>query len=206
VEPPHTYLRSTSAPVVHHADYLDHRADHALCGAHLESPVTLLHLGADPVCPECESRLVHYHLQWWREQALTATAELEKLRAKYGEAPAPGPAEPAHDEPEPTTLLGRAQRELTDLCRQFEGAIPFYRLKSAMQAFSDGLGSDERVLLAEEIGAHGSLIRWSTAELEARGHQVSNSPVQEEVATMWETWHHDSYAAPKKSKKRFGRR
>jgi hypothetical protein len=36
---------------------------------------------------------------------------------------------------------------------------PYWRLKNTMQAFSDKLSSDERVLLAQEIGAEGSLIR-----------------------------------------------
>jgi hypothetical protein len=50
-----------------------------------------------------------------------------------------------------------------------------------MQAFSDKLNSDERVLLAHEIGADGSLIRWCTTEIEGLGWQVTNNPVRAEV-------------------------
>ena len=50
------------------------------------------------------------------------------------------------------------------------------RLKNAMQEFSDKLDTDERVLLAQEIGGDGTLIRWSTTEVEALGWQVTNNP------------------------------
>jgi hypothetical protein len=74
-----------------------------------------------------------------------------------------------------------------------------------MQAFSDRLESDERVLLAQEIGADGSLIRWSTTQVEILGLHVANNPVREETEAMWEDWVQDSYQAPKKAKRRFGR-
>ena len=62
-----------------------------------------------------------------------------------------GPTEePA--ETEPTTLLDHARRELATLCREFDEAVPYFRLKNTMQAFSDRLESDQRVLLAQEIG------------------------------------------------------
>ena len=37
------------------------------------------------MCPGCEAQLVVYHLEWWREKAQVATAELEELRVKYRE-------------------------------------------------------------------------------------------------------------------------
>jgi hypothetical protein len=207
VEPPHTYIREASASVAHHADYLDRRDDHALCGAAIVVATTLTQ--ADAVCPECEEKLIQYHLAWWRETALAATAEVEALRAKYGE-----PAQPtsqvdattaAPEETEPTTLLDHARRELTKLCREFDDAVPYFRLKNAMQAFSDGLESDQRVLLAQEIGGDGTLIRWSTTEVEALGWHVSNSPVRGESEATWDAWIQDSYQAPKPTKRRFGR-
>jgi len=215
VEPPHTYLRAPSGSLVHHADYLDRRSDHALCGLRVETPTTLPHPGSgDAVCPDCEAKLVYYHLHWWREQAETAIAELQRLRAKYGEeapaAPEPVPAEAATSDYDPTTLLGRAQRELDELCRQFAGEVPYFRLKNAMQAFSDSLDTLERAQLAQEIGADGSLIRWATGRVQARGWRVTNSPVHTEAEEMWEAWHHESYAVSSPSRKtskwRFGRR
>jgi hypothetical protein len=215
VEPPHSYVREPSASVVHHADYLVRREDHALCGATLENAITLPQAGgADSICPDCEAKLVHYYLKWWREKALAAAAELEALRAKYGEPAEPGPARPEHEQaepsdasasPEPATLLDHARRELTELCSQFDGDVPYIRVKNAMQAFSDRLESDERVLLAQQIGGDGTLIRWSTTEVEALGWHVSNSPVQGDSEAMWDAWVQDPYPAPKKSKRRFGR-
>lgn len=206
VEPPHTYIREASASVAHHADYLDRRENHALCGAAIEVAATLTE--ADEICPDCEAELVRYHLEWWREKALTATAEVEALRAKYGE-PAETPvavdAPAVEVEKEPTTLLDHARRELTRLCREFDEAVPYFRLKNAMQAFSDGLESDQRVLLAQEIGGDGTLIRWSTTEVEALGWHVSNSPVQGDTEATWDAWIQDSYQPPKTTKRRFGR-
>ncbi|MGZ8749005.1 MAG: hypothetical protein ACXWZ2_18885 [Mycobacterium sp.] len=117
---------------------------------------TLTQVGsADAICPDCEEKLVPYHLEWWREKALAATVELETLRAKHpelAEFPAQVEREPddSTDEPaaEPTTLLDHARRELATLCREFDEAVPYFRLKNTMQAFSDRLESDERVLLA----------------------------------------------------------
>ncbi len=220
VEPPHSYVRETSASVVHHADYLERRENHALCGAAVEDATTLTQPGAaDAICGDCEARLVLYHLEWWREKALAATAELDALRAKYGEPVESTPDqveheqpgtndEPADEEPadeEPATLLDHARRELTELCRQFDGAVPYIRVKNTMQAFSDRLESDQRVLLAQQIGGDGTLIRWSTTEVEALGWHVSNSPVQGDSEAMWDAWVQDPYPVPKKSKRRFGR-
>ncbi len=194
--------------MVHHADYLEHRDDHALCGAALASPAAPAEAGDAQPCPDCESRLVLYHLEWWREKALAATAELDELRAKYGVAPEPPPAEtpePAETEPAPQTLLDRARRELTELCRQFDGAVPFVRLKKAMQDFSDGLDTNQRVQLAQEIGGDGTLIRWSTNEVETLGWQVTNNPMKGETEASWDAWIQDSYQTPAKTKRRFGR-
>jgi hypothetical protein len=210
VEPPHSYVRATSASVVHHADYLVRRESHSLCGATLENAAPLTQPGdTDTVCPDCEEKLVLYHLQWWREQALAATAELDALRAKY---PEPDPVEQEQTDsadepaaPEPTTLLDYARRELTELCRQFDGTVPYIRVKNAMQAFSDGLESEQRVLLAQEIGGDGTLIRWSTIEVEALGWHVSNSPVQGDSEAQWDAWVQDPYPPAKKAKRRFGR-
>lgn len=193
--------------MVHHADYLVRRESHALCGATLENAAPLTQPGsADAICPDCQEKLVLYHLEWWREKALAATADLDALRAQYPEIEKP--AEEQDEKPagpEPTTLLDHARRELMKLCREFEEAIPYFRLKNAMQAFSDGLESDQRVLLAQEIGASGSLIRWSTTEIETLGMRVLNNPVHEETEAMWEDWVQDSYQVPKPTKRRFGR-
>ncbi len=210
--------------MVHHADYLSVRDDRALCGVSLNNPTALGQEDTtETLCPDCEAQLVVYHLQWWRERALASTAELEKLRAKYGElqertdierstsagaqiddgssevTPADG-AEAA-----PTTLLDHARRELAELCRQFDGAVPYWRMKNTMQEFSDRLDTHQRVLLAEEIGTDGSLIRWATVHVATLGWQVTNSPVQENSDMMWEEWLHESHQAPKKTKRRFGR-
>jgi hypothetical protein len=203
---------------------LNVRDDRALCGASLKNPTaSTQEAAADALCPDCEAHLVVYHLAWWRETALTATAELEKLRAEYGDLPEradmerPASAEAQidedsseeaptdHAEAEPTTLLDRARRELTELCRQFDGAVPYWRLKNMMQEFSDRLDTDQRVLLAEEISTDGSLIRWATIQVDTLGWKVTNSPVQENSERMWEEWLQESHQAPKKTKRRFGR-
>ncbi len=209
--------------MVHHTDYLNARDDHALCGVALERPDALPQIdAADALCPDCEAQLVVYHLHWWRESAEAATAELEELRVKYRELqaqvgiPQPADSEPQVDEhravrfadhadAEPTTLLGRAQRELEELCRQFDGAVPYWRLKNTMQAFSDRLDTDQRVLLAEEIGSDGSLMRWATNKVKTLGWEVTNSPVRENNEMMWAEWLEESQQAPKKTKRRFGR-
>ena len=174
--------------MAHHADYLERRDNHALCGAAIEDATTLTQVGgADAICPACEEKLVLYHLEWWRDKALAATAELEALRTK-------------HPEPEESPVRGGAGR--IDRCNrpqsrrpfstmhdensrhsagEFDEAVPYFRLKNTMQAFSDRLESDERVLLAQEIGGDGTLIRWSTTEVEALGWHVSNNPVQGEL-------------------------
>jgi hypothetical protein len=223
VEPPHSFLQEPSASVVHHADYLNARDDHALCGVVLsDSTASTRPDPVDRLCPDCETRVVEYHLRWWRERAEEATAELEKLRIDYRrlqeqagiEPLAPGPTQAdatpiqrdADDaEAELTTFLGQARRELTELCRQFDGAVPYFRLKKAMGAFSDSLDDQERLALAEEIGADGSLIRWATVQIETLGWQVSNSPVQENTEMMWEEWLQETPQTPAKTKRRFGR-
>jgi len=225
VEPPHRFVRETSASVVHHADYLNHRDDRALCGVAFQNPVTPAQAdSADAMCPDCEAQLVVYHLEWWREKAQVATAELEELRVQYRElqeyadtqrrqsTPTRVEKDPSGEisaseqaEAVPTTLLDHARQELAALCRQFDGALPYFRLKNTMQAFSDKLETHERVLLAQEIGADGSLIRWATMEVEALGCSVLNNPVQRDPDGMWDDWVQDSYQAPKKTKRRLGR-
>ena len=222
VEPPHSYVRQASDSLVHHADYLNRRDDHALCGVALEDPTALSQApGADAVCPDCEAKLVVYHLEWWRARAQAATAELEVLRVKYREltqsadteSPHVATAEVEQDRvgsaaesapTEGTTFLDRARRELAELCRQFDGAAPFFRLKNTMQEFSDKLDDHERVLLAQEIGSDGSLIRWATTEVERLGLSVTNNRVQENSDMMWQEWLEESQQAPK-AKRRFGR-
>lgn len=206
----------------HHSDYLTSRDDHALCGLALTDSTALTEPdAAASLCPDCEAKLVEYHLEWWREKALAATAELDELRVKYRElqmqAGIQPPAEPQVDEPghdegpaddadaELTPFLARARQELTELCRQFDGAVPYWRLKNTMQDFNDKLETHQRVLLAEEIGSDGSLIRWATTKVETLGWQVTNSPVHENTEMMWEEWLHESHQAPKKTKRRFGR-
>jgi hypothetical protein len=151
--------------------------------------------------------------------------ELEKLRAMYRElqerAGTPHPASAptqvdevwsedeqdpvVHAEAQPATLIDQARRELTELCQQFDGAVPYRRLKNTMQAFSDRLDTHQRVLLAEAIGTDGSLIRWATTKVETLGWQVANSPIQENSEMMWEEWLQESHQEPKKTKRRFGR-
>ena len=235
MEPPHSYVRVTSSSVVHHEDYLSGRGDQALCGAGLDDPALLGGtVSEDAVCADCEARLAEYHVKWWRERAEAATAELAELRVKYselaervegqgaqaeltaqaGEVLSGEKAESleesqadlteARAEAAPT-LLGQARKELVELCRGFEGAVPYWRLKNSMDAFSDKLTSDERVLLAQEIGADGSLIRWCTREIEDLGWQVTNNPVHGEADDMMDAWTHDLYQTPKKTKWRLGR-
>lgn len=223
MEPPHSFVRETSTYAVHHRDYLNRDDDHALCGVAFENPTPLGEAAADvAICPDCEARLAEYHVRWWRERAQAAEAELEELRAKYlsdeaprrqvgAEHPTPTADVPTADVPttddekEPASLLDHARRELLALCRQCDEAVPYWRLKTAMQEFSDKLSTDQRVLLAQEIGADGSLIRWCTTEIVNLGWQVTNSPVQEESEAMWDAWTHDAYQTPRKSKWRLGR-
>jgi hypothetical protein len=201
--------------VVHHGDYLTKRDDHALCGRLLESRVSVAEEQASAVCPDCEAKLVEYHLVWWRAKAEAVTSELEELRIKYRELT--GGAE-ARDEPtakpqagaefadaEPTSLLDHARRELLQLCRQFDGSVPYRLVKNTMQAFSDKLDPQERVLLAQEIGNDGSLLRWCTTEAESLGWTVAGNPVQAEAEEMWDAWTRDSYQTPKPNKWRLGR-
>jgi hypothetical protein len=206
---------------VHHADYLNALDDHALCGDVLKDPTASTQLDtADALCPDCEARLVVYHLEWWRSRALAVTAELDALRVKYPElvqsADTESPDVPAAEEVEQdqaadsaptqaTTFLDRARRELTELCGQFDGAVPFYRVNNTMQDFNDNLNDDERVLLAREIGSDSSLIRWATTEVESLGLSVTNNRVQENSDMAWQEWLQESQQVPTKTKRRFGR-
>jgi hypothetical protein len=243
VEPPHIYVREASSSVVHHQDYLNRRDDQPLCGAAFENPARL-----DPtsrpaaVCPDCEAKLAEYHLEWWRERAEAAEAELDGLRVKYRELaeyvdnqsrqtaglqhPAPVMGDPSGENPEsrseivgasqagatneqgettPTSLLDHARKELVELCRPFDEAVPFWRVKKSIDAFNDKLESDERVHLAHEIGADGNFIRWCIREIEGLGLQVTNSPVHGDADDMMDAWTEDFYQPPKKTKGWLGR-
>ena len=146
-------------------------------------------------------------------EAQAATAELEELRAKYRaltqfadtDSPHSATTEVEHDlvdspaetaQIEATSFLDRARRELTELSRQFDSAVPFYRLNNLMQEFSDKLDDDERVLLAQEIGPDSSLIRWATTEVEVLGLSVTNNRIQENSDMMWQEWLQESQQAP----------
>jgi hypothetical protein len=205
---------------VHHADYLSARDDHALCGVAFQEATALVETDiADALCPDCEAQLVVYHLEWWRSRALAATAEIEALRAKYpelvqsagtesGRVPTGEVEQDQAVEPVPTeatTFLDRARRQLSELCGQFDKAVPFYRLNKTMQDFSDKLNDDERAALAQEIGSDSSLIRWATTEVESLGLSVTNNRVQENSDMMWQDWLQESQQAPTKTKRRFGR-
>jgi hypothetical protein len=243
VEPPHNYVHEASSSVVHHRDYLNRRDDQALCGVAFENPAALVPtIRPVAVCPDCEAKLVEYHLEWWRARAEAATAELDELRVKYRELaeyvdnqgrqvagfelPAQVGGDPSGENPEsrreideeqeagstaeqgetpPAPLLDQARKELLELCRQFDETVPYFRVKNSMDAFSDKLSSDERVLLAHEIGADGSLIRWCTKEIEGLGWQVTNNPVHGDADEMMEAWTQDFYQTPKKTRWRLGR-
>ena len=215
---------------MHHEDYLNRRDDQALCGVAFESPTPFGGTSRPAeVCPDCEAKLIEYHLTWWRATAESATAELAELRVKYQELvlsvddeavhvadvpePAQATAEPVSDDGDATLtpLLKLARVELVQLCRQFEETVPYFRLKRSMDAFSDRLESDERVLLAAEIGGDGSLMRWCTNQIEGLGRQISNNPVNADVDAMRDAWN-EEYGAhlnptPKKptTKWRLGR-
>lgn len=193
---------------MHHGDYLGRRNDRALCGTPVgESGALSADHVPSQICPDCVARLAEYHAQWWREQALAVAAELAELRTEFrklaGEPPVgvPAPmADPVDDDTVPASPLERARRELLALCGRCGDAVPYFRLKKSMQAFSDTLQSEERVLLAQEIGAHGSLIRWCVTEIEALGRHVINNPVTGDAADMAEQWTQDVDQAPRKTK------
>jgi hypothetical protein len=105
----------------------------------------------------------------------------------------------------PTPLLDQARKELIELCRPFDEAVPYWRVKNSIDAFSDKLKSDERLLLAHEIGAGGSFTRWCISEIEGLGWQVTNSPVHGNADDMMDAWTEDFYQPPKKTKGRLGR-
>jgi len=105
----------------------------------------------------------------------------------------------------PTPLLDQARKELLELCRPFDEAVPYWRVKNSIDAFSDNLKSDERLLLAHEIGADGSFIRWCIREIEGLGWQVTNSPVHGDADDMMDAWTEDFYQPPKKTKGWLGR-
>ena len=110
-----------------------------------------------------------------------------------------------HGETTPTSLLDQARKELLELCRPFDEAVPYWRVKNSIDAFSDKLQSDERLRLAHEIGADGSFTRWCIREIEGLGWQVTNSPVSGDADDMMNTWTQDVYQPPKKNKRRLGR-
>ena len=105
----------------------------------------------------------------------------------------------------PTPLLDQVRKELIELCRRFDETVPFWRVKNSIDAFSDKLGSDERILLAHEIGADGSLMRWCTKEIESLGWQITNNRVHGDADEMMDAWTQDLYQKPKKTKWRLGR-
>jgi hypothetical protein len=208
-----------TSSVVHHTDYLNGSTDQPLCGATFEMPPRLdpaIHPAA--VCPDCEAKLPEYHVIWWRERAEAAIAELDELRVKYreltgdaspedhGEIEPVPPSDPAgvQDETTPTSLLDQARRELLELCRRSDETVPYWRVKNTTDAFSDKLKSDERLLLAQEIGADGNFIRWCIREIEGLGVQVTDSPVHGDASDMMDAWA-DLYPPPKKTKWRLGR-
>ena len=222
-------MEDTSSSVVHHRDYLDDREDQALCGVAFEKSTQLsptVRPGA--VCPDCEAKLAEYHVKWWRETAEAATAELDELRVRYRELSeyvdnqrpqVAGLPESRHEieaEPQaaatgeqvettPGSLLDQARKELVELCRPFDESIPYWRVKNSIDAFNEKLESDDRVRLANEIGADGSFTRWCVREIEGFGLQVTNSPVHGDPEDMMEAWTQDVRQSPKKTKWRMGR-
>jgi hypothetical protein len=78
-------------------------------------------------------------------------------------------------------------------------------VKKSIDAFNDKLESDERVLLAHEIGADGNFIRWCIKEIGSLGWQVTNSPVHGDADDMMDAWTEDFYQPPKKTKGWLGR-
>jgi hypothetical protein len=226
-------VHEASSSVVHHEDYLNRRDDQALCGIAFEKPARLgPTIRPVTICPDCEAKLAEYHLKWWREKAEAATAELAALRVRYDELAAyvddlrPEAASsngeqtegrPNNDEePQagltadqgettPTSLLDQAGNELLELCRKFDDTVPYWRVKKSMDAFGDKLNSDERLLLAQEIGADRSFMRWCTTEIESHGWRVTNNPVHGDADDMMKAWTEDLYQTPKKTKWRLGR-
>jgi hypothetical protein len=83
--------------------------------------------------------------------------------------------------------------------------VPFWRVKNIMETFSDKLNSDQKVLLAHEIGAGGSFIRWCTTEIEGLGWRVTNNPVRGDADEMMDAWTQDLYQPPKKTRWGLGR-
>ncbi|PXX10321.1 hypothetical protein C8E89_104117 [Mycolicibacterium moriokaense] len=127
----------------------------------------------------------------------------ESHRENDGEPQADSTGEPG--ETTPTSLLDQARKELLELCRRFDETVPYWRVKNTTDAFSDKLKSDQRLLLAHEIGADGNFIRWCIREIEGLGLQVTNSPVHGDANDMMDAWTQDFYQPPKKTKRRLGR-
>jgi hypothetical protein len=215
-------VRDAATSVVHHRNYLGDADSQALCGVAVENAESEASVPTASVCADCMAKLPEYHLTWWRETAEAATSELAELRVKYRELAEQvdnqrvektesgptidvAPQAETSDEPTTTPLLDQVRKELVELCSPFDGAVPYWRVKNSVDAYNDKLTSDDRVLLAHEIGAEGSLIRWCTKEIETLGWQITNSPVHGEAEDMMEAWTHDLYRQPKKSKWRLGR-
>jgi hypothetical protein len=144
--------------------------------------------------------------------AVQPLAHVEKtLSAEPPESRRELEVEPQHDSPAkqagttPTPFLDHARRELMELCRRCDEAVPYWRLNRTMQDFSEKLNSDERVLLAQEIGTDGSLIRWCTQEIENLGWRVTSNPVHGEPDAMWDAWAQELYQTPRKTRWRLGR-
>jgi hypothetical protein len=154
------------------------------------------------VCPDCEVRLVEYHLKWWRQKGEAATAKLDALRVRYDELAAyvdnrvPNVASSRGEQAEsgldndekpqagstadegetlPTSPLDQDRKGLLEVCRKFDDAVSVWRVKKSMESFGDKLNSDERLLLAQEIGAERSFIRWYMTEIESHGWQVATN-------------------------------
>ena len=83
-EPPYVYVREKASPAAHHLDYLNDRADEALCGHGYLDPITLGEVTRPKaVCRACQARLPEYHAKWWREQFRALNSEHQALRLKY---------------------------------------------------------------------------------------------------------------------------
>ncbi|HVQ53436.1 MAG TPA: hypothetical protein VMS92_25675 [Mycobacterium sp.] len=132
------------------------------------------------------------------------SGEISESRREIDGEPQAG-ATSEYGETTPTPLLDQARKELVALCRPFDEAVPYWRVKKSIDAFDDKLKSDERVLLAHEIGADGNFIRWCVKEIEGLGLRVTNSPVHGDANDMMDAWTQDLHQPPKTTKWRLGR-